>query len=355
MSSSMSSAPSLPHARCPAPASSPSRPTCPARAARPGHAKVHKLSSNETPLGPSPKAVAAMRAEAAKLELYPDGTARACCARRSPRATASTRPRIVCGAGSDELLSFLAYAYLGAGDEGIFTEHGFLVYRIAILAAGGTPVVVPERDLTRRCRRAARRRHAAHEDRLPRQPQQPDRHLPALRRGAAPACGPAAPRPPRPRRGLRRIRAARTTTAPASNSCCEADNVVMTRTFSKIHGLAALRHRLDGRPGRGGRRGQPHPRALQLSGAGIAAGAAAIADDAHVAAAVAHNDAWLAALTRAVAGARPHRDAERRQLHPRPLPRRAGPDGRRGRRVPLRAGASSSGGSRPTACRTPCA
>ena len=56
--------------------------------------------------------------------------------------------RIVCGNGSDELFHVLAQAYLGPGDEAIYTEHGFLVYRIAILAAGATPVVAPERNLT---------------------------------------------------------------------------------------------------------------------------------------------------------------------------------------------------------------
>ena len=56
--------------------------------------------------------------------------------------------RIVCGAGSDELLNLLASAYLGPGDEAIYSAHGFLVYKIAILARGATPVVAPETELT---------------------------------------------------------------------------------------------------------------------------------------------------------------------------------------------------------------
>ena len=56
--------------------------------------------------------------------------------------------RIVCGAGSDELLNLLAAAYLGPGDEAIYSEHGFLVYRIAILAHGATPVVAKETAFT---------------------------------------------------------------------------------------------------------------------------------------------------------------------------------------------------------------
>ena len=178
----------------------------PGKSGAPGAVKVHKLSSNETPLGPSPLAIEAMREEAFRLALYPDGNStrlREAIAFRYGLDPA----RIVCGAGSDELLSFLAYAYLSEGDEGIFTEHGFLVYRIAILAAGGTPVVVPERDLHADVDAILAAVTPRTEDRLPRQSQQPDRHLPALRRNPAPACGPTAERPPRPRRGLCRVRA----------------------------------------------------------------------------------------------------------------------------------------------------
>jgi histidinol-phosphate aminotransferase len=109
--------------------------------------RVFKLSSNETPLGPSPKAVEAYRANADKLHIYPDGSARAL---REAIAAAygMHAERIVCGNGSDELLTLLAQTYLSPGDEAIFTQHGFLVYRIAILAAGGTPVVAPETEET---------------------------------------------------------------------------------------------------------------------------------------------------------------------------------------------------------------
>jgi histidinol-phosphate aminotransferase len=105
-----------------------------------------KLSSNETPLGPSPKAVAAFKGVAGELERYPDGASTALHAVIAARYGLS-RERIVCGAGSDELLSLLAHAYLGPGDEAIFTEHGFLLYRIIILANGATPVVAPEKDM----------------------------------------------------------------------------------------------------------------------------------------------------------------------------------------------------------------
>ena len=99
-------------------------------------ATVFKLSSNETPLGPSPLAVEAYRANADRLHVYPDGSARIL--REAIAAAYGLNPeRIVCGNGSDELLTLLAQTYLSPGDEAIFTEHGFLVYRIAILAAGG--------------------------------------------------------------------------------------------------------------------------------------------------------------------------------------------------------------------------
>ena len=119
----------------------------PGKSSAAGAAKVYKLSSNETPLGPSPRAIEAMRGVADALALYPDGAATRL--REAIGARYGLDPaRIVCGSGSDELLALLTSAYVGPGDEGLFTEHGFLVYRIAILAAGGVPVVAPERNLT---------------------------------------------------------------------------------------------------------------------------------------------------------------------------------------------------------------
>ena len=88
-----------------------------------GVAKIHKLSSNETPLGPSPKAMEAIRTFD-HLELYPDGAATRL--REAIAARYGLDPnRIICGAGSDELLALITHAYVGPGDEGLFTEHGF--------------------------------------------------------------------------------------------------------------------------------------------------------------------------------------------------------------------------------------
>ena len=122
-------------------------PYVPGTSALPGAHPVIKLSSNETPFGPSPRAIEAYLAAAQNLSRYPDGSARAL--REAIAKLYGLDPgRIVCGAGSDELLNLLAGAYLGPGDEAIYSAHGFLVYKIAILARGATPVVAPETDLT---------------------------------------------------------------------------------------------------------------------------------------------------------------------------------------------------------------
>lgn len=109
--------------------------------------KVHKLSSNETPLGPSPRAIEAMKAAAEHLELYPDGQSSALRAAIAAKYGLNTA-NLICGNGSDELLGLLAHIYLGQGDEAIITEHGFLVYKIQIMANGATPVTVKEKDAT---------------------------------------------------------------------------------------------------------------------------------------------------------------------------------------------------------------
>lgn len=110
-----------------------------------GHAQVLKLSSNENPYGPSPRALEAFQAAAAVLHRYPDShhvALRAAIA----GVQGLDAERIICGVGSDEILSFLTQVYSGPGDEVIHTEHGFSLYKILALAAGATPVEVRERD-----------------------------------------------------------------------------------------------------------------------------------------------------------------------------------------------------------------
>jgi histidinol-phosphate aminotransferase len=270
----------------------------PGKSGAPGVARVHKLSSNETPLGPSPRAAEAAREAAGRLAVYPDGGATAL--REAIGARYGLDPaRIVCGAGSDELLALIANAFIGPGDEGVFTAHGFLVYRIAILAAGGTPVVAEERD------------HRADVDALlaavgPRtkviflaNPNNPTgTYLPfdevkRLHAGL-------------PEHTLLVLDAAyaeyvrRNDYGAGLELVANAENVVMTRTFSKIHGLAGLRlgwmvgpaHVVDAVNRIRG--------PFNVNGPAIAAGVAAIADEAHLAAAIAHNDRWLPWLAREI-------------------------------------------------------
>ncbi len=106
-----------------------------------------RLASNENPFGASPAAVAAYHGAAAELHRYPDGAAAAL---RSAIAEAHglEAERIVCGAGSDELLTLLVRGYAGPGDEVVVSRHGFLLYPIGALSAGARPVVAPERGLT---------------------------------------------------------------------------------------------------------------------------------------------------------------------------------------------------------------
>ena len=154
-------------------------PYVPGRSKLPGAGPVIKLSSNETPLGPSPHAVEAYREAAHRLDRYPDGSYASL--REALGAFYGLNPaHIVCGNGSDELFHVLAQAYLGPGDEAIYTEHGFLVYRIAILAAGARAGYCARAQSESRCGCHSRTRDASNPGCLHRQSQQPDRHLSQL-------------------------------------------------------------------------------------------------------------------------------------------------------------------------------
>jgi histidinol-phosphate aminotransferase len=270
----------------------------PGKSGAAGVGKIYKLSSNETPLGPSPNAIAAAKAVAADLEFYPDGAA------TKLREAIATKygldpARIVCGAGSDELLNLITHAYIGPGDEGVFTEHGFLVYRIAILAAGGKPVVVPETSYTADVDAILAAVTPRTKVVFLANPNNPTgTYLPfdevkRLHAGLPPQV-------------LLVLDAAyaeyvrRNDYASGLELVATAENVVMTRTFSKIYGLAGLRlgwmvgpaHVIDAVNRIRG--------PFNVSAPAIEAGVAAIADDAHVAEAVAHNERWLAWLTREI-------------------------------------------------------
>jgi histidinol-phosphate aminotransferase len=108
-----------------------------------GVSEVLKLSSNENPFGPSPDAVAAIAEAAAKMHRYPS-TDHAALRAAIGQVHDLDPDRLIIGVGSDEILTLLAMAYAGPGDEVLYTEHGFSLYKIIALAAGATPVVAPE-------------------------------------------------------------------------------------------------------------------------------------------------------------------------------------------------------------------
>jgi histidinol-phosphate aminotransferase len=110
-----------------------------------GVSNAVKLSSNENPLGPSDAAIEAYKRGAYNLHRYPSsdqGDLR----RAIADVWSLDADRIICGAGSDEVIAFLCQAFAGPGDEVIYTEHGFAMYKISALAAGATPVEVRENE-----------------------------------------------------------------------------------------------------------------------------------------------------------------------------------------------------------------
>jgi histidinol-phosphate aminotransferase len=267
----------------------------PGKSSAPGVDKVYKLSSNETPLGPSPNAIAAYKAVADHLEDYPDGGATAL-REAIGKAYGLDPARIVCGTGSDELLNLLAHAYLGPGDEAIHTTHGFLVYPIATLGSGATPVVAPEKD------------HTADVDAI--LAKVTERTKIVFLANPNNPTGTYVPfdevkrlHQALPKNVLLVIDAAyaeyvrRNDYESGIELVATSENVVMTRTFSKIYGLAALRlgwlyapaHVTDALNRIRG--------PFNVNAAAIAAGIAAIGDVAHVERARQHNEKWLAWLT----------------------------------------------------------
>jgi histidinol-phosphate aminotransferase len=270
-------------------------PYIPGKSTAPGVAKIFKLSSNETPLGPSATAIAAYRAAGEHLEDYPDGSASAL--RDAIGAAFGLDPdRIVCGAGSDDLLNLLARAYLKDGDEAIHATHGFVVYPIATLAAGATPVVAPETNYTVNVDailKAVTPRTRVVFLANPNNPTGtyiPFDEVKRLHNGL-------------PQDVLLVLDAAyaeyvqRNDYESGIELVATTDNVVMTRTFSKIYGLAALRlgwmygpaHVVDAVNRIRG--------PFNVNAPAIAAGIAAIRDTAHVERAREHNARWLAWLT----------------------------------------------------------
>jgi histidinol-phosphate aminotransferase len=269
-------------------------PYVPGKASAATTGRIFKLSSNESALGPSPRAIEALDVAAKSLAIYPDGSVRAL--REAIAKLHGVDPALItCGAGSDELIFLLTYAFLGPGDEGIYTKHGFSIYRIAILAAGGTPIVADEVDLTANVDAILAKVTPRTKIVFLANPNNPTgTYLPAKEVARL-----ADALPPHVLLILDAAYAEFVTEPDYESGLALAktrQNVVMTRTFSKIYGLAALRlgwcyapaavtdaiNRLRG--------------PFNINTAAMNAGLAAIADQDHVAASVAHNTKWLAWL-----------------------------------------------------------
>jgi histidinol-phosphate aminotransferase len=101
-----------------------------------------KLASNENPLGPSPKAVAAVRAACSGIHRYPDGASFSLRSRLAPRLGVA-EDQLVFGSGADEILELLAKTLLGRGDEVVYAWPSFAMYPIVVKGMGATPVPVP--------------------------------------------------------------------------------------------------------------------------------------------------------------------------------------------------------------------
>lgn len=264
----------------------------PGKSAAPaGVAKVYKLSSNENPLGASPRAIEAVREIAGKMEYYPDGSALAL--RQAIGESFGLNPdNIICSNGSDEVIGLLTQTYLQPGDEGIFTEHGFMVYRIYIQASGGVPVVAPEKN--ERADVDAILAAVTERTRIvflanPNNPTGTYLPFDEVRRLQAGL----------PKNVLLVLDAAyaefvrRNDYEAGIELVSSSDNVVMTRTFSKVHGLGGMRigwayapapiidalNRLRG--------------PFNVNAAAIAAGVASINDRQHLDASISHNETWL--------------------------------------------------------------
>jgi histidinol-phosphate aminotransferase len=272
----------------------------PGRSEAPGAGRVFKLSSNESPFGPSPKAVAAYESAEKSLGVYPEGTSRLL--REAIGAHFGlAADRIICGNGSDEILHMIANAYVRPGDEVLFGSHAFNLYKIATLANSGVPIEIPEPNLVMEVDRVLAR--VTEKTRIvyvanPNNPTGtyvPVSEMHRLRAGL-------------PKGALLVIDAAyaeyvrKNDYEAGIEMVSSFDNVVMSRTFSKAYGLAGIRI------------GWAYcPKAVievlnrirapfNVNIAAQKAAVAALADQAFVAHVIAHNEHWRGVLTEKIRG-----------------------------------------------------
>ncbi len=273
-------------------------PYVPGRSTTDDGRKVAKLSSNENPLGTSAKAIAAFEAEETTLSRYPDASATAL--REAIAAHHGLDPaRVIYGTGSDEILHLAAGAYAGPGDEILYVRYGFSVYDIAARRVGAVPVVAPDRD------------YATDVDAL----------LAGVteRTRVAFVANPNNPTGTyTPRAEIARLHAglpgdvllvidqayaeylAEDERDGAFELAQSAPNVMVTRTFSKIHGLAAERIGWGYGPAEAIAAMHRIRAPFNVTTAGQQAAIAALADSDFVAHSRAHNAKWLAWFTEQV-------------------------------------------------------
>ncbi|MBI1417780.1 MAG: histidinol-phosphate transaminase [Limimaricola sp.] len=207
------------------------------QSALPGQGDVLKLSSNENHYGFSDKAREAFQKSARTLNRYP-GTDHGALRTAIGEIHGIDPDRVICGVGSDEVLQFVAQAYAGPGTEVIHTQHGFAMYPILARAVGATPVAVPEVDRTvdvdailRACTAKTRIVFLTNPGN-PTGTMLPEEEVARLAEGLPP-------------RAILVIDSAYVEFAEGRDggiALVEArENVVMTRTFSKLYGLGGLR------------------------------------------------------------------------------------------------------------------
>jgi histidinol-phosphate aminotransferase len=268
--------------------------------AAPGAERPIRLASNESALGPSPKAVAAYRALAGEIHRYPDGSATELRGALG-RHHGLDPERIVCGSGSDELIGLLIRAYAGPGTEVLYSRHGFLMYPIGAKAVGATPVAVPERALTADVDGFLARVTPRTRIVFIANPNNPTGTYLSAEEMARLHAG-------LPRHVVLAIDSAyaefvnRNDYEPGIALVNRAENVVMLRTFSKVYALAGLRlgwaycppaiadvlNRIRG--------------PFNVTAPALAAGVAAVEDVAALARARAHNQRWLPWFSERLAG-----------------------------------------------------
>ena len=106
---------------------------------------IVKLNANENPFGPSPRAIEAIQKCLADLSVYPSSSHRSLREKIAETYNLDYK-KISCGAGSDEIITFICQCFCGVGDEVVHTVHGFAMYKISALLRGAVPVEVEKKN-----------------------------------------------------------------------------------------------------------------------------------------------------------------------------------------------------------------